>query len=294
VSSAEPLLSTAAPHTLAARQNSDGGWPYTRGVSWTEPTVYAVLALLDAGEKEPATRGLNWLRTGQRQDGAWAPQAGVDESSWVTAVVALLPPDQLGGSAHARAIDWIAGVSGEESSLVYRVREWLLGRAPLSEREAPGWPWVPGTAAWVAPTSMAILALAKQCRRQSNPELQTRLDQGRRFLLDRMCKGGGWNHGSTEPLGYPSSAYPETTGLALLALRGMRASQIDLSVPLAQRFLRESRSADATNWLRLGLQAQQALPPGAMDPNRQLRTVPEMALDWIAQAAREGRDRILG
>ena len=44
------------------KQNRDGGWPYARGTSWTEPTVYAILALLAAGEGGPAQRGLEWLR----------------------------------------------------------------------------------------------------------------------------------------------------------------------------------------------------------------------------------------
>jgi len=293
VSSADVRLITSAQQILAARQNPDGGWSYARGVSWTEPTVYAALALLDANDPEPVRRAVNWLRAAQRPDGGWPPQRGVDQSSWVTALVALLPPEQLGASTHSQALRWIAAETGEESSAAYRLREWLLGHAPLSERETPGWPWIPGTAAWVAPTSIAVLALDKECRRQNRPELQKRLEQGRRFLLDRMCKGGGWNHGSTEPLGYPTSPYPETTGLALLALRGVHAPQIEISLPLARHFLNECRSADASNWLRLGLLAHGQLP-GSPDPNLQYRTVPEIALHRIAQAAAEGRDRILG
>jgi len=294
VSSADVLLSTSSSQTLAARQNPDGGWSYAQGVSWTEPTVYATLTLLDAGERQPVRRALAWLRAAQRPDGGWPPQLGVDESSWVTALVALLPPEELGASPHAQALRWIAAEAGAESGAMYRLREWLLGHAPLSERQTPGWPWLPGTAAWVAPTSIAVIALQKECRRENRPELQNRLDQGRRFLLDRMCQGGGWNHGSSEPLGYPTNPYPETTGLALLALRGVRAPQIDVSLPLAQRFLKDCRSADASNWLRLGLLAHRQAGAEAADANLQFRTVPEIALRHIAQAAAEGRDRILG
>src|SRR5947207_15969319 len=81
---------------LLSKQNRDGGWPYVRGTSWTEPTVYAVLALAAAGEHSAAGRGLNWLRARQLRDGGWPPQAGFDESNWVTALVALLPPELLG------------------------------------------------------------------------------------------------------------------------------------------------------------------------------------------------------
>src|SRR5437899_1067356 len=81
---------------LLAKQNRDGGWPYVRGASWTEPTVYAVLALLAAGENPAAKRGLDWLRARQLPDGGWPPQSGFDESNWVTALAALLSPEQLG------------------------------------------------------------------------------------------------------------------------------------------------------------------------------------------------------
>src|SRR5437868_6780621 len=97
---------------LLSKQNRDGGWPYARGVSWTEPTAYAVLALLDAGEREGAMRGLRWLRTTQRSDGGWGPQAGVDQSTWVTALAALIPPEHLGEPAHSNAVRWVGVQTG--------------------------------------------------------------------------------------------------------------------------------------------------------------------------------------
>ena len=129
---------------LLAKQNSDGGWPYVRGGSWTEPTAYATLALLAEGETEASGRGLAWLRAAQRPDGGWPPQSAVDISTWVTAVAALLPPERLGVRAHARAIEWLLGTSGEETSLTYRLRLWLLGNDPPADQEHPGWPWGSG------------------------------------------------------------------------------------------------------------------------------------------------------
>ena len=247
------------------------------------------MALLDRGDSEPVRRGLQWLRAAQRTDGGWPPQTRVDQSTWVTALVALLPPEQLGDAVHTKAVNWVAGSSGEESSAIFRLRQWLLGQG--SSNEAPGWPWIPDTAAWVAPTSIALLALQKECRRRSRPDLLKRLDEGRNYLLQRMCKDGGWNHGSTTPLGYPTSPYPETTGMALTALHGVRARQIDVSLPLAQRYLRQCRSADAWNWLRLGLYAQGRLPADTAPASElQFRSVPEVSLDLIFQAAVQGRN----
>jgi len=275
---------------LLSRQNPDGGWPYVRGASWTEPTVYAILALLSAGENAPARRGLDWLRARQLSDGGWPPQTGFDESNWVTALVALLPPGQLGARVHARAIHWLLGVTGEESSTVFRLRRWLLGESPR-QIEPAGWPWVEGTAAWVVPTSLAILALEKENMRRPTPFIRARIADGHRFLLERMCVNGGWNHGSVRVYGVEGAPYPETTGIALAAIRGVNSPATAKSVAVARRFLNDCRSADAFNWLRLGLLAHGQLPAGS-DPPAQIsyRTLTETSLDMLVVESQKGRD----
>jgi len=267
---------------LMGKQNGDGGWPYVRGKSWTEPTVYAVMSLLTAGERDAAERGIAWLRKTQRSDGGWSPREDVEESNWTTALAALVPPEALGERAHQAAITWLVSTTGFESTLGFRVREWLLGNRPGRDLEFPGWPWFPGAAAWVGPTSIAILALEKENGRWPLPGIRKRIDDGRQFLLRRACGEGGWNHGSVRVLGYESKPYPETTGMALAALRGVRAPQVQRAIGVARQFLGECKSADAQNWLRLGLIAQGELPPGYCRPeDLAFRTVPEISLDLL-------------
>jgi hypothetical protein len=279
---------------VVSKQNRDGGWPYVQGSSRTEPTVYAILVLLAAGEVDTARRGVAWLRAAQLPDGGWPPQLGFDESTWVTALVALIPLEHLGASAHAKAIDWLLGTTGEESTTTYRVRQWLLGGKSFPEHEFPGWPWIPGSAAWVGPTSLAIVALEKELARQPTEPLRRRIDEGRRFLMRRMCQSGGWNHGSVRALGYESTPYPETTGMALAALRGMRGKEIEQSLDVATRFLEQCRSADALNWLRVGLMAHGRLPQGYSPSPLVCRTLSEASLDMLVAGSHRGTNNFWG
>lgn len=260
-----------------------------RGKSCTEPTVYAVLALLASGERQAASRGLRWIVSMQRPDGGWPPQAAVDESCWVTALAALLPPETLGAQAHARAVRWLVGTMGEESSFFYRTREWLLGVPVPEEQKSAGWPFVPGSAAWVAPTSVSVLALERVATQSRVAGIRERVEGGRRYLLNHMCSNGGWNHGGVRPLGYESNPYPETTGMALAALRGVNSPKVLRSLSLARRYLQQCRSADALNWLRLGLLAHNQLPAGFYPPDAiAYRTVPESSLALLVSAVAGG------
>ena len=281
--------------TLAGRQNPDGGWAYVRGASWTEPTVYSVLALLAAGEKQRAARGVAWLRTVARHDGGFAPQAGVAESTWVTALAALLPAEELGETVHRSAIRWLLDTTGNESTRIYRLRQWLLGERRPADQKFAGWPWTLGAAAWVGPTSLAILALDKESRRRPADEIARRVAEGREFLLTRACHTGGWNHGAIDALGYDADAYPETTGMALAALRGVDAPQARRGIELAQSFLARSRSADAINWLALGLTAHGAMPADYTRPEGvECRTLLETSLALLLGETQKGRGVLWG
>jgi hypothetical protein len=275
---------------LIAKQNPDGGWPYARGASWTEPTAYAILALLAEGDSPAAERGIRWMQLAQRADGGWPPQRGVDHSTWVTALAALLPAGRLGAKAHRGAIAWLLETTGEETTFVYRLRQWLLGNSTAPDQRFAGWPWAPGAAAWVGPTALTILALEKEAALRPSPLIRERIESGRRFLLSRACRDGGWNHGSARALSYELPSYPETTGMALLALRGVRSGQIERALAAAETFLGECRSADAMSWLRLGLLVHGRLPVDyCRREGPEPRTLPEASLELLASNAEKGR-----
>ena len=123
--------------------------------------------------------------------------------------------------------------------------------------------------------------------------MEDRLESGRRFLWSRMCGDGGWNHGSTRALGYEAGSYPETTGLALLALHGATDPQLPRAVAAAAHHLRACRSAEGMSWLRLGLLAHGALVATRPSPEVQCRGVMDNALFLLAERAASGRNLFL-
>ena len=139
-----------------------------------------------------------------------------------------------------------------------RFRLLLLGADSAGDSMSfDGWPWYPGTAAWVIPTAVSVLALEKIGKRRSalTTVLCKRIEQGRSFLLARRCRDGGWNHGSTRALGYDSDSYPETTGIALLALHGVSGPDVTQGLERGRTALAACQSSEAASWLRLGLGA---------------------------------------
>lgn len=276
---------------MAARQNPDGGWSYGTGNSWTEPTCYALMALAAEGldASAAARRGGEWLAARQRSDGGWTPRDSVRESTWVTALALLVPAGLVRGIDRQRALTWMLDQTGRESGFVQRLRRRLLGVPEDNSLAYDGWPWYPGAAAWVMPTALSILAMERAGREFGMPRVQRRIEEGRAFLLVRRCRDGGWNHGSTHALGYDSDSYPETTGMAVLALHGSRDPSMKIGIAAAERHLASSKSLEATGWLTLALTAAGRKPERPTFEIGPEAGTMALAVATLASAALEGR-----
>jgi len=280
---------SATVSLLLAAQNQDGAWGFSRGSSATEPAALALLALAnDPRARDACARATSWLVAHQRPDGGWAPRPAVRQSTYVTSLALLALDGRTERDVLRRGAEWLLRQTNRDSSLLHRARMFLLGAKPDVPSEQ-AWSWFPNTAGWLTPTALAMLALK---RWRSDAELsaaaERRLANGEAYLWSRLCRDGGWNHGSSKALGYEADSYPETTGQALLALQGTRDHRLEQALAAAERHLRRCRSAEGIAWLQLGLLVHGRAMAGIPAPSPPLRTIPEIALSLLAARARSG------
>ncbi len=281
--------------SIRSTQNPDGGWGYTGRSSWTEPTAFALLAMASAGSlSESFQQGIRWLADAQRSDGGWAPSASVSESTWVTAPAVLALAEAERATSLQSAVNWLLRQTGEESTLADRLRRILLGARLEAGEGTSGWPWLAGTAGWVMPTALTILALEKAELRHRATGTLERVRQGRDFLLARVCKDGGWNYGAPEALGYQANSYPDTTGMALLALRGSASAKLTTALTKAEEQLPQCHSPQTLCWLRIGLAAHGRKLPELGDCRLDNARVLDRSLVLLARAADENHLSVWG
>ena len=236
-------------------QNADGGWGYFPGKqSWLEPTLYAALAL----HGDPSSdRAWELVSTWQGEDGSWRPSAGVEISNSATAlcVTTAAARGEFGWPLR-KAVAWLVGTAGVESSLRNRVLTDLHLMNPERRLDGRGWPWKPGTSSWVEPSAHALVALKKAAPQMGISGIQARIRSGEEQLFSVQCRDGGWNYGSPMARGVDLPSYPETTALALVGLQGN--SRIAPALDLASRLLRDTASPLARAWLAIALRVNEA------------------------------------
>ena len=95
--------------------------------------------------------------------------------------------------------------------------------------------------------------------------LENRVDVGKRMLLERRCRDGGWNYGNRRVLGADLPSYPETTALALMALDGHASVEWGDTLSHVERVWQGSASPLARAWLAACLLQYRGARPVSTD-----------------------------
>jgi hypothetical protein len=164
--------------------------------------------------------------------------------------------------------------------------------APRVEETRGGSPWFPGTAAWIGPTVMSVVALSEAVRRKHGENLTRHINRGKQYILSRRCQDGGWNHGGTSFRSQSAESYAEMTGMALLALHGVPASDLGVSIACAENFLSSPSSIEGLSWLQMGLMAH-GRDRLNIRTNLPCRTTRDTCLRLLALAAYSGNNKLL-
>jgi hypothetical protein len=196
---------------LTAGQNADGGWGYYRHKkSRLEPTCWAVLALTSTGQDASAAGKA--LRQWPTRDGLLLERADGETNFGfhglaLLALQAAALEHRDGNRALLDGLQRVKGLALEPSSI------------NRQDNSIQAWSWIDDTFSWVEPTAWCLLAL-KTCAQPWHARIDpVRLRDAERMLVDRSCRGGGWNYGNSNMLGKELAPYVPTTAVTLLALR---------------------------------------------------------------------------
>lgn len=233
---------------LSDAANPAGGWSYYAGkASRLEPTCWALLALAQNESRTAGNDDLHreFLERCQRPEG-WL----VEDPRW---------PVNIAFNAIV-AFTWLRRQDIAAESRLQALLGSLVAakgvRAPQSasyeqDNSLQGWAWMTATFSWVEPTAWGILALQKAVRAGvlRDEDVQPRIDEAERLLIDRCCRDGGWNFGNANVMGQDLFPHVPTTAIALLALQARRDAS---SVTRSLAFL-EAHATDESSMLALGL-----------------------------------------
>ena len=203
---------------LRRRLPGGDGWSHRGTQFGAEPTALALLALHSGAIV--TQEGASPLIAHQDADGLWP---AIGDSTGVNFWATALAVNTLSvlGAEPANSIEALIRSRPMEACWLVSLKFRFLDRHVQFDPQKYGWPWVPETVSWIAPTAMALIALERAKRRGlvRGGEVQRRLGLGTAMLIDRACPGGGWNAGNAVVFGVPLRPHVDTTALALLALR---------------------------------------------------------------------------
>jgi len=242
-----PDIASALRNALLAARNADRGWPYYAGkASRLEPTCAALIAL-GTGVSDALTVLDRWpRRAGLFVDGAGEINVAFNGLAAIVLTTARDRP-----------------VARDLTAALVRSRGVVIPPSTINRQNntLQGWAWTSDTFSWVESTATCLLGLKRLAPSPRTATVTGRIREAEQLLVDRVCRGGGWNHGNSNMLGKELPAYIPTTAIALLALHDRPTDQAVLrSLPYlnANRLAEPGALALAMARIALGVYAIEA------------------------------------
>jgi hypothetical protein len=237
---------------------NDGWYPYsfTGTTPSTEASAWAAIAMAQS-HPQLTKKLITFLLANQNSDGGWSTGPGIGTSDWTSALAVLAlrlvkhyQPDLIAGKIFKRslknAIHYLIMSRNDYMFPVLRLLLLLGAKGPMGLQFGKGWPWNRNCYSWIEPTAYSLMAL-KLPYPIDDYLTKVAVSHANTFMLDRTCKGGGWNHGAYYCLGEHCPAYTLTTAEALLALVDMPENE---QVKSGWHFLQEQQSQLGRHYIR--------------------------------------------
>lgn len=246
---------------LKASMKPHGYWSYKPGGGPSvEATAWCSFALAPSDEAV-AKAASQYLISNQNDDGGWSTAPDTDFSDWVSGP-ALMTLRQIHKSEKSQATDKVIKKAllhfADSRPAFYPVVGrllLLLSKGPEGVSFPRGWPWDPECFHWVEPTSYHLFAL-KVPGLPEHEVFESIIKHANKYILKRVCKGGGWNYGNRETLGAFLTPFRVTTAEALLALQDVESHPaIDESLEHLLTYRDDDSSALGLAWSIICLDA---------------------------------------
>src|SRR5262249_26849152 len=141
---------------------------------------------------EVAVKSVKALLSCQRTTGYLGTNLEDPDPSWATAPALLALVAHGVWTSTAIAGEWLASWKAPDKAPSAELREAAMRIARI-DLILHCWPWGAGDSfAMVEPTALACIALRAWGGRGAGQ----RIDEGLRYLRDRVCSGDGWNYGT--------------------------------------------------------------------------------------------------
>lgn len=254
ITSNPTIISQQRAENFLLKERQNGYWAYTPGGDASLETS-AWCAIAFRSNKDIRDESWQYFKQSQNKHGGWSTGLDDGSSDWTSNLVLLalrIMAEQapLDSGKQALLNDACRYLIQSRSKPYPEYLRWILQlfKLPATFPSGRGWPFLPGTAMLVEPTSYALMAVSPTKSANKEP-LKSIVSLGQEYLFSRYCQRGGWNYGENVRITEQLPAYPVSTAQAIIALQDKpQDKRIQTGLMFLTKTARENNTVMALSW----------------------------------------------